>query len=178
MRPTAGTPRSAVQGVPPRLPSSPCCRISGCRGLPRTADRLRSGCAGQPSSPTGVGLSPDGRSLYVTNGSSNTVSVIDTRTNRVAATIPVGKSPVSVALSRNGGRAYVANALTVIDSTSHAERAPHKRKFAQWHGFYDSKPVESVIYARHWAVIGNAHSSRRRFCTPVGSRVHSHGPLL
>ncbi|MDF3287966.1 hypothetical protein [Streptomyces silvisoli] len=35
-------------------------------------------------------LSPDGASLYVANGGSNSVSVLDTRTHRVTATVAVG----------------------------------------------------------------------------------------
>ncbi|WP_443072571.1 hypothetical protein [Streptomyces sp. RPT161] len=54
-------------------------------------------------------LSPDGASLYVANGGSNSVSVLDTRTNRVTASVPVGVSPVSAAVSREGSRAYVAD---------------------------------------------------------------------
>src|SRR5258708_3220894 len=82
-----------------------------------------SGPAGAPTARTGVGVSPDGRHLYVGNGGSNTVSVLDTRTNRVTATITVGTSPVSVAVSRDGTAVYVANAgsgsLSVIDARAH-----------------------------------------------------------
>ena len=44
-------------------------------------------------SPDGVAVTPDGRRAYVTNaGSDDSVSVIDTATNRTA-TIPVGDAP-------------------------------------------------------------------------------------
>jgi YVTN family beta-propeller protein len=46
---------------------------------------------------------------YVTNSGSKTVSVIDRATNTVAATVPVGVSPVGVAITPNGASAYVAN---------------------------------------------------------------------
>jgi len=46
---------------------------------------------------------------YVTNAQSNTVSVIDTTTASVIATIPVGSSPSSVAVTPNGRFAYVTN---------------------------------------------------------------------
>src|SRR5216117_3487446 len=39
---------------------------------------------------------------YVTNGFSNTVSVIDTATNTVVATIPVGAFPFGVAITPDG----------------------------------------------------------------------------
>ena len=46
---------------------------------------------------------------YVTNALSNTVSVIDTATNTVIATVPVGFTPEGVAITPNGAFAYVAN---------------------------------------------------------------------
>src|SRR5262244_2845507 len=46
---------------------------------------------------------------YVTNSASNTVSVIDTATNTVVATVPVGSVPLGVAITPDGTRAYVAN---------------------------------------------------------------------
>jgi len=46
---------------------------------------------------------------YVTNSGSSSVSVIDTATNTVTATVGVGGRPVAVAITPNGARAYVAN---------------------------------------------------------------------
>ncbi len=58
---------------------------------------------------------------YVTNNSSNTVSVIDTATNIVVATIPVD-SPAGVAITPDGKHAYVANyksnTVSVIDTAT------------------------------------------------------------
>ena|ERR1700730_7177537 len=62
------------------------------------------------------------QNAYITNLGSNTVSVIDTATNKVTATIPVGFSPYGVAVSPDGGRVYVTNenstAMSVIDATT------------------------------------------------------------
>ena len=60
---------------------------------------------------------------YVSNTSSNNVSVIDTSTNTVLATIPViGSSPGGVAVNPAGTRVYVTNApsdnVSVIDTSS------------------------------------------------------------
>src|SRR2546425_1822382 len=59
---------------------------------------------------------------YVTNEGSNTVSVIDTSTNTVVATIPVGVFPIGVAITPDRTRAYVANAgsanVSVIDTAT------------------------------------------------------------
>lgn len=59
---------------------------------------------------------------YVTNYNSNTVSVIDTTTNKVTATLPVGLCPWGVAVSPDGTRVYVtnwnSNTVSVIDTTT------------------------------------------------------------
>jgi YVTN family beta-propeller protein len=47
----------------------------------------------------------------VTNAADNTVSVIDTASNTVVATIPVGHDPNGVAITSDGTHAYVANQL-------------------------------------------------------------------
>jgi YVTN family beta-propeller protein len=44
---------------------------------------------------------------YVTNG--NSVSVIDSTTNTVVASIPVGTGPEGIAFNPNNGDMYVAN---------------------------------------------------------------------
>lgn len=57
---------------------------------------------------------------YVSNTNDNTVSVIDTATNTVIATIPVD-SPFDVAITPDGTRVYVVNAsdtVTVIDTAT------------------------------------------------------------
>jgi YVTN family beta-propeller protein len=61
---------------------------------------------------------------YVTNFNANTVSVIDSATNTVIATIPVGASPRGVAISPGGTRAYVtnlgSNTVSVISTATNA----------------------------------------------------------
>src|SRR5262245_45823211 len=56
---------------------------------------------------------------YITNGGSGTVSVIDTASDAVVATIPVGQGPTGVAINRAGTRAWVTNftdsTVSVID---------------------------------------------------------------
>lgn len=57
---------------------------------------------------------------YITNTGSNNVSVIDTATNNVTATVNVGDHPSGVAISLNGAMVYVANVydgnVSVIDT--------------------------------------------------------------
>ena len=48
--------------------------------------------------PWGIALSPDGRKLYTANGLSNDMSVIDTSSNQVVATVKAGDGPWGIAL--------------------------------------------------------------------------------
>jgi YVTN family beta-propeller protein len=84
--------------------------------------------------PSGITITPDATYsyeqgnrhheplAYVTNAADNTVSVIDTATNKVLATIPVGQDPTGVAITSDGTQAYVTNQLddsvSVIDTAS------------------------------------------------------------
>ena len=69
--------------------------------------------------PRGVAVSPDGTKAYVTNFTTNNVSVINTTTNAVDATITVGTAPFGVAFSPDGSKVYVTNytdsTVSVID---------------------------------------------------------------
>jgi YVTN family beta-propeller protein len=72
--------------------------------------------------PFGIAVTPDGKRLYVTNTASNIVSVIDTMTASVVATVAVGMLPVAVTITPDGTLAYVANrnsnTVSVIDTTT------------------------------------------------------------
>ena len=61
---------------------------------------------------------------YISDPQTATVTVIDTSTNTVVTTIPVGGYPVGVAVHPNGTRVYVANAnsnaISVIDTSANA----------------------------------------------------------
>jgi gliding motility-associated-like protein len=48
---------------------------------------------------------------YIANGGDNTVSVINTLTNLVVATITVGQGPISVSVNPDGSRVYVTNSI-------------------------------------------------------------------
>lgn len=50
-------------------------------------------------SPNSVAITPDGQFAYVTNIESNDVSVIETTSNTVIATVPVGRFPQGVAIA-------------------------------------------------------------------------------
>jgi YVTN family beta-propeller protein len=74
-----------------------------------------------------ISSTPQLGEVYVTNSASNSVSVIDTSTNTVKATIGVGFAPLYVALSPDGSRAYAANSVgnsvTVINTSKNTVAA-------------------------------------------------------
>ncbi|MBD5635028.1 MAG: beta-propeller fold lactonase family protein [Candidatus Eremiobacteraeota bacterium] len=77
--------------------------------------------------PNNLALSADAKTLYVVNGNSDTVSVIDTSSDAVSATIALsrpgdrykGANPNGLALSLDGKRLYVTlggeNAVAIVD---------------------------------------------------------------
>lgn len=70
----------------------------------------------------GLAVDPEHDSVYVVNPSANRVSVIDTTSNTVKTTIPVGAAPFRVALDPGLDRAYVTNtngnSMSVIDTNT------------------------------------------------------------
>jgi YVTN family beta-propeller protein len=48
--------------------------------------------------PFGVAVTPDGLRVYVANQALSTVSVIDTTTNAIITSIPVGSNPAGIAI--------------------------------------------------------------------------------
>jgi DNA-binding beta-propeller fold protein YncE len=75
--------------------------------------------------PIGVAVSPDGRSVYVTNGESDTLSQYSVGPGgglspKSPATVPTGPNPAGVAVSPDGGSVYVAN----FDSVSQYSVGP------------------------------------------------------
>jgi YVTN family beta-propeller protein len=75
-----------------------------------------------------VAITPDGTRLYVTNFGEHadvgipgtTVSVIDTETNTVIATIKVGQQPLGAAVTPDGRRLYVVNKFSAPPSRGRA----------------------------------------------------------
>jgi len=70
---------------------------------------------------------PDGKRVYVSNGGDASVSVIDTATNAIVATVPVGQRPWNMALTPDGRKLYVAcgrsGVVSVIDTQKNAKIA-------------------------------------------------------
>jgi YVTN family beta-propeller protein len=84
--------------------------------------------------PSAMAVSEDGKRLYVANANSDTVSVIDTTTDKVLYSIsvrpglksPIGSAPNALAISRDGKTLFVANgannAIGVVDLDGHPPR--------------------------------------------------------
>lgn len=79
------------------------------------------------NSPYMAAVAFDGTRGYVTNSVQNTLTVIDTPTNTVDKSIPVGLHPAGVAVAPGGGFAYVTNYLdgtvSVVDTATLAVTA-------------------------------------------------------
>jgi YVTN family beta-propeller protein len=71
--------------------------------------------------PAGLAVTPDGEFVYVANNGSNSVSVIATATNTVVATIPVGVTPLSIAIA-NLSANFAAFTVEDLDISEHQVR--------------------------------------------------------
>jgi YVTN family beta-propeller protein len=85
------------------------------------------------SHPVTSAFNPNNGNMYVTNQGSNSISVIDGRTNTVIGSpIPVGTSPSGIAFNPNNGNIYVtntnigSNTVSIIDGkTNTVIGSPH-----------------------------------------------------
>ena len=77
--------------------------------------------------PYGVAVEPGTQTVYVVNGISNSVSVIDATTYTVTATIPVGLAPFGVVIVPETRTGYVTNfdaeSVSVIDTANNTVTA-------------------------------------------------------
>lgn len=77
-------------------------------GGPAQFSLFSSGATGNNTN--SVTLSPDGKYLYVTNGTANDVAVVSLEERKVIGLIPTGLYPNSVSLNSDGSYVYVINA--------------------------------------------------------------------
>jgi YVTN family beta-propeller protein len=59
--------------------------------------------------PAGMAFSPDGKLVYVSLSSNDTVAVVDASERELLREIPVGIAPMAIAVSKQTGKIYVAN---------------------------------------------------------------------
>jgi len=88
------------------------------------------------SRPMSVKLSPDEKTLYVSNGRAGTISVIDSHTYELLNTIKVGTRPWGIAVSPDGKFLYSANGpsndVSVVDLAANTEVARVKAGSSPW----------------------------------------------
>ncbi len=83
-----------------------------------------SGSLAAGRSPRAFALVPGSSRAYIANTAGNAITVYDTATRQVAATVPLPAAPHSLAVSNNGARVYVSvpetNAVVVIAAATNA----------------------------------------------------------
>ncbi len=88
------------------------------------------------SRPMSVKMSLDGRKVYVSNGRAGTISVLDSHTYQLLASIKVGTRPWGIALSPDGKFLYSANGpsndVSVVDLDSNKEVLRVKAGTSPW----------------------------------------------
>ncbi len=118
-----------------RIAGARAARRPGADGLRHRDDHQQGGSdrhgdehAGTPiavgSEPVGVAITPDGRTAYVADFSSNALTPIDTATNTAGPPIAAGAQPTGIAITPDGRTAYVAdrgsNSVTPVDTATNA----------------------------------------------------------
>ena len=88
------------------------------------------------SRPMRVRVSPDETKLYVSNGRAGTISVIDTQTYDLLATIKVGPRPWGIGISPDGKFLFAANGysndVSVVDLETNKELTRVKAGLSPW----------------------------------------------
>jgi YVTN family beta-propeller protein len=94
-----------------------------------------------------ISISDDDTTLYAANSRSNSISVVDLKSNAVRASVPVGRDPYGAALSPDGRRLYsgdkVDNTLTVIDTGTN-------KAIGTIAGF--NEPRQAIVFARQGTI--------------------------
>jgi YVTN family beta-propeller protein len=96
------------------------------RTLTETAPIRYPSAAARNPFPGGLAVSPDGAALYIADHRGAALSVADTATRRIVATVPVGQNPYGVQLTPDGRTAYVSNwggdTVTAVDTATRSVR--------------------------------------------------------
>ena len=76
--------------------------------------------------PAGVAVSADGKSLFVANNLTDSLTIVDLTAGAVRATTPIGHNPYAVVVTADGRTAYVSNwgesSISAVDTVAATER--------------------------------------------------------
>lgn len=107
------------------------------------------------SSPNGVALSPDERTLYVTNGGNNTLAVValdaTATSGRVTGLVPTGLYPTAVATSPSGRWLYVAHSKSPTGPNPHGPWTD--AALASSHPYADEGGNEYALQLHHGGLL-------------------------
>lgn len=113
------------RSIAPVKPSPSAVANNGLEGaVPTVATTIRVG-----NSPSFVAASPDGKHVYIANGNDQSLTVVDTATNQVTATIPIAAGPPQfLTFAPDGRTLYVTvsneqgtiHAIDALDTASNA----------------------------------------------------------
>ena len=105
--------------------------------------------------PAGIAATPDGKRVYVANGTDSTVSVIDAVAFTVITTLPVCTHPQGIAVSPDGKLVYVtcqiAGALSAIRTSDNSVTATISMPAAQPVGVVFSPDSSRAYVAQNFA---------------------------
>ncbi|MFQ5720107.1 MAG: hypothetical protein ACE5IK_11230, partial [Acidobacteriota bacterium] len=108
--------------------------------------------------PFSVVVSPDGSRAFVNNTASDDISVIDLATRRVAARVPTGKIPITLAVDPSGATLWVAcEGSDEVDVIAIPDPAPSRTPA--------SVPAAGSDGRTEVAVMGMIHSGHRKSAT-------------
>ena len=108
----------------------------------------------------GLGYSPDSKTLAVVSVGSNSVTLIDTATNKVRGTIYLGRSPHEAFFTPNGHELWVTvrgeNYVSVIDPVQNEGNAPYRDGKWPGHDYVRSgRPVRIRLFQFHCRISGD-----------------------
>jgi YVTN family beta-propeller protein len=107
------------------------------------------------SSPNGLALSPDERTLYVTNGGNNTLAIValdaSGNSGQVTGLVPTGLYPTSVAVSPSGRWLYVAHAKSPTGPNPHGPWAD--AALASRHPYADQGGNQYALQLHHGGLL-------------------------
>jgi len=111
-------------------------------------------------SPQGIAVSPDGATVYISNSSSS-VLVLNTATNSLSPSIPVGQSTGSVAVG-SGNRIWVADGsgLQQFNASTGASSGPNAPGGSVYSGAVRTSPDGNSLY---YATYGVSSGSLYKF---------------